>query len=97
QQKIEVEGPKADAPDQAAIDSFGLESMVLLQGSRFAGKSIRECGLREAVNGLIVGIEREDQRKLNPDSTFVLKEGDRLWIVGDIEKIRNLKESSIKV
>ncbi len=75
-------------------DAYGLTSFPL--GSRgspgskdpFIGKSIRDCGLREAVNGIIVGLERNGERFLNPDSSIILASGDLLWIVGDRELIK---------
>ena len=39
--------------------------------------------LRERTNGLLVGIERNGQRILNPESNIVLQKDDILWIVGN--------------
>lgn len=78
-------GPKGEP-----IEGFGLELIQLHSESPFVGKSIRTCGIREKVNGLIVGIEREGNRILNPDSSFDLRSGDNVWIVGETEKIRSL-------
>ena len=39
-------------------------------GFPFIGQSIRESAIRDKVKGLIVGIERNGQRILNPDSTL---------------------------
>ncbi len=66
--------------------------MILLPNSPFIEKSIRECGLREAVRGLIVGIERNGERILNPQSDLMLLAGDLIWVFGDSSKIRNLRE-----
>jgi CPA2 family monovalent cation:H+ antiporter-2 len=71
-------------------DAFGLESVVLHSGSPYVGKPIRECGIRESINGLIVGIERRGERILNPDSSLALESGDLVWLVGDKAKIRAL-------
>jgi CPA2 family monovalent cation:H+ antiporter-2 len=71
-------------------DTFGLESVVLHAGSPHVGKPIRECGIRENINGLIVGIERRGERILNPDSSLALEAGDLVWLVGDRAKIRAL-------
>ncbi|UOF01780.1 cation:proton antiporter domain-containing protein [Bdellovibrio reynosensis] len=70
---------------------YSLEQYLLSDTSPFLNLSIRECGLREATRGLVVGIEREGQRILNPDSTVKLIKGDLLWIVGDREKILSLR------
>jgi CPA2 family monovalent cation:H+ antiporter-2 len=71
-------------------DTFGLESVVLHEGAPYVHKPIRECGLREEINGLIVGIERKGNRILNPDSSLALEPGDLVWLVGDRIKIRTL-------
>ncbi len=74
-------------------ESFGLTSLTVLPTDPFINKSIRDCGLREAVNGLIVGIERDGQRMLSPDSSMILKPGDLLWLVGDRTLIKALRET----
>ena len=71
--------------------NFGLESFTLSKTSPYIEKSIRDCGLRESIEGLIVGLEREGSRFLNPDSGMILKAGDLLWVVADIKRVnRNL-------
>jgi CPA2 family monovalent cation:H+ antiporter-2 len=62
------------------------ESMYLL------GQSIRESGIREKTNGLVVGIERGGRRVLNPESTTVFENNDKVWIVGDAELIDSLQK-----
>jgi CPA2 family monovalent cation:H+ antiporter-2 len=66
---------------------FTLEKIEISERSLFLNKSIRESGLREATDGLVVGIERRGQRMLNPDSQELILVGDVLWIVGDREKV----------
>lgn len=72
-------------------ESFGLTSLMVLPTDQFINKPIRDCGLREAVNGLIVGIERNGKRLLSPDSSMSLMPGDLLWIVGDRALIKGLR------
>lgn len=74
-------------------DTYGLEPLIIDDHSPFIGKSIRECGLREAVQGLIVGIERNGERILNPDSALAIKPRDLVWIVGNQSLVRNLQNS----
>jgi K+/H+ antiporter YhaU regulatory subunit KhtT len=38
----------------------------------------------------LVGLEREGYKRLNPSADLRLEAGDRLWIVGDSEKIARL-------
>jgi len=77
------------------LGSFGLTSLTLLPTDPFVNKPIRECGLREAVNGLIVGIEREGERILSPDSAMHLLPRDLVWIVGDKDLIRDLHSTVV--
>lgn len=61
-----------------------------LKNQEFIGKSIRESNLREKTNGLVVGIERNGKRYLNPESNMILSDGDILWIVGDKKMLNEL-------
>ncbi|MBX2993407.1 MAG: cation:proton antiporter [Bdellovibrionaceae bacterium] len=70
---------------------FGLDSFQLSPVSKAVGKNIRECGLREDLEALIVGIERSGQRILNPDSGLILQAFDIVWVVGSRQKVKNYK------
>lgn len=70
--------PEATSPQQVV-----LKKMEIYPDSELVGQTIRSSGIREKTNGLIVGIERNGRRILNPDSTMVFEEGDSVWIVGD--------------
>jgi CPA2 family monovalent cation:H+ antiporter-2 len=72
-------------------ESFGLTSMRLTSSDPFINRTIRECGIREAVNGLIVGLERDGQRYLSPDSSMKLLPKDLVWIVGDKSLIKKIR------
>jgi len=61
-----------------------------LRNLDFIGKTIRESQLREKTDGLIVGIEREGQRMMNPESHVVLQKNDIVWIVGDRKKMNSI-------
>lgn len=86
---IEYKKQKNVETDQPT--TYGLESLLLDTKSQFTNKTIRDCGLRETIHGLIVGIERAGQRVLSPDSSMKLLEGDLVWIVGDKRMIKKLK------
>ncbi len=90
---LEVIEIKPDDQVTEALEVYGLEPIMLTDESLFKGKSIRESGIRERVNGLIVGLERNGKRILSPDSSMELFSHDLLWIVGDRAKIRALKNS----
>lgn len=74
--------------DTSHLEAYGLKSFLIHSHSAMIQKTIRECGVREMIQGLVVGIERGSQRILNPDSQMVLQEGDLVWVVGDLKKIK---------
>ena len=78
------------APAHLKEAAYSLESFPVGVESNFVGKSIRDCGIRERGNALVVGVERSGQRILNPSADFRIDAGDLLWIVGQREKVRSL-------
>ncbi|MGE0528319.1 MAG: cation:proton antiporter regulatory subunit, partial [Bdellovibrionales bacterium] len=66
---------------------------VIESSSPVCGRTLRESGIRDRVEGLIVGIERQGYKQLNPPADLCLEPGDRLWIVGDPEKISHLNRA----
>ncbi|MBN8694531.1 MAG: cation:proton antiporter [Bacteroidetes bacterium] len=51
------------------------------------GKSIKTSNIRERTKGLVVGVERDGKRILNPESDLIFKENDKVWIVGNEKRI----------
>ncbi len=89
--KIQLESPVELRAPETTDPSFGLKSLLIRKESPFAGKILRDSGLRERIAGLVVGVERGTQRILSPDSSLVLEAEDLLWVVGDLEKINALQ------
>ncbi len=69
---------------------YELRSLYIKPASSYANKTIRECGVREKTHGLVVGVEKKGQRKLNPGSEFVIEPGDVIWVVGDRNLMKDL-------
>ncbi len=67
-----------------------LQSIVLTNDSPICGRLLRESDIRGLADGLVVGVEREGFRQLQPPADLRLEAGDRLWIVGDPDKIHLL-------
>lgn len=68
------------------------ESDIVLQqfelnDQEFIGKTIRESTIRETTQGMIVGVEHNGKRILNPESNLILSKNDIVWVVGDRKKI----------
>ena len=75
---------------QADVRDIVLQKITVDDYNRLAGFSIRESGIRERTNGLVIGIERKNNRILNPDSSTVFQNNDTIWIVGDKKRIQSL-------
>ena len=71
-----------------------LVSIIVDEHNHLRGQSIRSSNIREKTEGLVVGIERNGQRILNPDSNTVFEWDDVLWIVGNKRKILQLSEDN---
>lgn len=76
----------------AAESDIKLSSYVVTASSRFVNKSIRDSGIRDHFRGgMVVGIERDDEKILGPTGDFELRENDLLWIVGNPKAVAELK------
>lgn len=67
-----------------------LQKVVVNSDSPIFGLSIRNAGIREKAQALVVGIERGTDKILNPSSDFVFDNGDVIWIVGNNKKIKEV-------
>ncbi len=86
----------AEVNTAVQIQDITLEKILVDEHSKLKGKTIRDSGLREKVHGLIVGVERNNQRILNPDSTLVFEWDDIIWIVGNRKKIISFKKEELE-
>lgn len=85
---IEMEVAEANgAPDK---DDIILNKLIVDNHTDLRGKSIRDSGIREIAHGLVVGIERNGERILNPDSSTIFEWDDVIWIVGERKLIQKL-------
>jgi CPA2 family monovalent cation:H+ antiporter-2 len=76
--------------ESAETVDYGLHPVKVNERSTLCHKTIRDSGVRERLHGLVVGLERREERILNPDSTMVIEPGDTLWIVGDSRRVKDL-------
>ena len=67
-----------------------LQKVVVTTASPVFGLSIRNTGIREKAQALVVGIERGEDKILNPSSDFVFDNGDVIWIVGNNKRIKEV-------
>ncbi|HQT23397.1 MAG: sodium:proton antiporter [Sphingobacteriales bacterium 17-39-43] len=72
------------------VEDIVVQKIVVDEHNRLKGLTVRNSGIRERTNGLIFGIERNNERILNPNSQMVFEWGDIVWIVGERKKIQQL-------
>ena len=76
-----------EAPEAVAETEVVLRQLEIFD-EEFISKSIGQ--FREKTNGLVVGIERNGNRILNPESTLILEKNDIIWVVGDRKRMGEL-------
>ncbi len=77
--RTELYGEDADVEQR----TMRLRQMIISAKSAFAGKTLRESGIRDKYNCMVVGLEegKETLSQVDPSHRFV--EGEILWIVGE--------------
>ena len=84
--KVFLDKNEIDIPEMVKETDIILQKLEL-KNRVCIGKTIRESGIREKTHGIIVGVERNGKRILNPESHLTLQESDILWIAGEKKKI----------
>lgn len=72
------------------INHIKLGKILINHHSPKKGLSIRESGIRDKTDGLVIAIRRGDERILNPESSEILQVDDIVWVVGNRKKIEKL-------
>lgn len=70
--------------------SLSIEELTVAESSIFAGKQIKDSGLRQDFNIIVIAIKRDEEMFFNPASTQSILTGDILILVGEKEKLLNL-------
>ncbi|RNI32851.1 sodium:proton antiporter [Rufibacter immobilis] len=86
----------AAANGEGEKEEVRLQKLQIKSTSALLHKSIRQSGVREKTKGLIVGVEKNGNRILNPDSELVFEEGDIVWIVGVPRRIKQLEGNTVE-
>ena len=87
--KTYLDQHEMDAPDDFIEPEIVLRQ-IELKNESYIGKSIRDSKLRERTKGLVVGVEKQGKRILNPESDIILEKDDILWIVGNKKLLADL-------
>ncbi|NEW85070.1 MAG: sodium:proton antiporter [Mariniphaga sp.] len=73
-----------------ATHNISLHHFTISKKSSLVGQSIRESEIRERTQGLVVGIERNGERILNPESDVIFESEDKVWLVANEKRIRQI-------
>ena len=68
-----------------------LHQIVLSANNPFIGKSLRESGIREEYNCMVVGVDEGQTHITLINPSRCLEEGDMLWVVGEKENIKQIQ------
>ena len=78
-------------------DRIVLERIEVKTEYNIRGKTIRNSQIRERTHGMIVGLERNGERILNPDSSMVIENEDVLWVAGEKDLIKEFMQTKAPV
>ncbi|CAA9335016.1 MAG: POTASSIUM/PROTON ANTIPORTER ROSB [uncultured Cytophagales bacterium] len=84
--------PRVEPPEPAPASppEVALRQLLVDDKFPFVGQSIRSSRIREKTHGMVVGIERNGQRMVNPDPGTVFEKGDLVWLSGDKQLLRHV-------
>lgn len=67
-----------------------LRQLVLTGGSPLVGKTIKESGIRDVYNCMVVGVEEGQESLTMIDPQRKMERGDILWVVGEVANLEDL-------
>ena len=80
---VALDKVSSDLPEDLAQGEMVLRRLPVLETSPFAGKDLKDSGLRNVYHCLVVGIEKPDGTLHAPHAALPLEVGDTLWLVGE--------------
>jgi CPA2 family monovalent cation:H+ antiporter-2 len=75
--------PRSNWADVTRLSALKVESVLVVEGSRADGKTIREMDLRASTGALVVAVERGDDLITHPGPDDVVAPGDVAYLLGD--------------
>ena len=80
----------AEAEPDVAKHEMVMRQFVVSPDSVFCGCSIRDSGIRDRYNCLVVAVEHGNKGMKTPDLDAPLEEGDIVWVVGETDNVYQL-------
>ena len=90
-----LESSSQDHSETLVKLKVSLQHFTLGANSTLINRTIRESKIRERTKGLVVGIERNGEHILNPESDILLAQNDQVWVVGNEKRILLLAKEFI--
>ncbi|RYY17843.1 MAG: sodium:proton antiporter, partial [Chitinophagaceae bacterium] len=87
-----LESSESQNPVIRTRTEISLERVTITYDSPFVNQTIGSSGIREITHGLVVGVEHDNERILNPESNYMFEEGDVVWIAGNRLRILALQK-----
>ncbi|MDR2058204.1 MAG: cation:proton antiporter, partial [Dysgonamonadaceae bacterium] len=92
QQRLEEKRLKYANMEEKQSPEVQMKQIQIDAESHLNGKTIRNSGIQEKYNCLLVGVERNDFSMLNPDLDLILEKNDILWLIGENRNILKMSE-----
>lgn len=89
--KILGYGVSLEVSDVLLKKKTSINEVVVRKNDYFCEKRLRDIPLKAKYNLLIVGVKRSKDIIVNPDADFVFKEGDVLYLFGELGAFNNLR------
>ncbi|MCH5328837.1 MAG: TrkA C-terminal domain-containing protein, partial [Coprobacter sp.] len=90
QRFLEAVEPDETAENETAEVHFEFEQVAIPDNSPLVGKTLAQSGIRDKDSCLVVGLERADGTFVEPSADLLFLAGDRMWIVGEREKLASI-------
>lgn len=85
----DIQFENTEARDSAREKNVGFFSFVVEENSPFIGKSLMESNFRQ-MGFMVVGIEHQGIKQMNPDANTCFALHDVVWVVGDHKNLNQL-------
>ena len=79
-----------DLVTQTGDIPLSVEEITISEKSSLKDKLIKESGLREKTEAMVVGIKRGEKMHFNPSPTMKISEGDILILIGEKSKLTDI-------
>ena len=85
---------EAVIPDDPDVEKreMRLRQIVISGSSPFVGKKLRDSGIREEYDCMVVGLEEGKETLSHPDPNHVFRKGDIVWVVGEKDSLDRLSK-----